>query len=191
MLRPYCRISPLLSGLRREKSVELVLMAIFCVSWPLCSLYLLEPASCRKVFLRCFTSLQPSICRSYQPLLEGTVSHQDPYAAAQHPVHPGVGVVLCLCWLPSDRAERPHFVTSEGFSPAEKEKAIFDQSPIEKHALWPGGFATPAFDATQAKAVQQLQKLQRGEKRYNYGKEKGWACLDFGLKTLWLASHSA
>lgn len=136
-------------------------MAIFCVLWPLCFLYLLERARCRKVFLHCFTSPQPSICRNYQLLLEWTISHQDLYAAAQHPMHSGVGVVLWLCWLPSDLAKRPRFETSEGFSLQKREKAIFDQSPIEKHGLWKGDFATSALDATQVKAMQKLQKLQR------------------------------
>lgn len=76
-------------------------------------------------------------------------------------MHPGAGEVLCLCWIASDLAERPHFVTSEGFSLQKKEKNIFNQSPIEKHCLWQGGFATSAFDDTQVKAVQQLQKPQR------------------------------
>lgn len=64
-----------------------------------------------------FTSLLwPCTYRSYQPLLEGTVSHEDPHTAAQHLMHPGVGEVLWLCWLPLDLAERPDFVTSKGFS---------------------------------------------------------------------------
>lgn len=123
-------MSCLLSGLQHEKTVELVLVAIFCVLWPLCSLYLLERARCRKVFLHCFTSPQPSICRNYQLLLEGTISHQDPYAAAQHPMHSGVGVVLWLCWLPSDLAKRPRFETSKGFSLQKRKKPFLIRAPL-------------------------------------------------------------
>lgn len=100
-----CRISPLLSGLWQEKGLEL---GIFCVSQPLCSLY-----PCWNVVIS--SLLWPCICRSYQPLRERT-SHEDPHTAAQHLMHLGVGEVLWLCWLPSDLAERPHFVTSKGFS---------------------------------------------------------------------------
>lgn len=104
--RLCCRISPLLSAFWKEKDLEL---GIFCVSQPH-SLYLLEPGGSRKALLWSCTH------GSYQPLLEGTVSHEDPHAAAQHHMHLGVGEALWLCWLHLDLAERPDFMTSKGFS---------------------------------------------------------------------------
>lgn len=70
--RLCCRISPLLSAFWKEKDLEL---GIFCVSQPH-SLYLLEPGGSRKALLWSCTH------GSYQPLLEGTVSHEDPHTAA-------------------------------------------------------------------------------------------------------------
>lgn len=100
-----CRISPLLSGCGRRRAW----------SWASSVSHSpFAPCICWNVVIS--SLLWPCICRRYQPLREGTVSHEDPHTAAQHLMHLGVGEVLWLCWLPSDLAERPHFVTSKGFS---------------------------------------------------------------------------
>lgn len=98
---------PLLLGLWQEKDLELV---NFCVSQPLCFLYLLEPGSSRKALLCCFGPAPAGVTSLFWKGL----FHMRTFT--QYLMYLGVGGVLWLCWLPLDLAERPNLVTSKGLS---------------------------------------------------------------------------
>lgn len=123
-----------------------------------------------------FTSLLwPCTYRSYQPLLEGTVSHEDPHTAAQHLMHPGVGEVLWLCWLPLDLAERPDFVTSKGFSlPKMRKKKKRKRKPswIRCQMNVSGQVVLPHLSLMSLKIKQcTVSKTAEGEKSCSCSKE--------------------
>lgn len=185
LLHTWAVLQDLPSALRlwQEKGLE---RGIFCVSQPLCSLYLLECGSPRKAFLHCFGPASAGVTSLFGKGL---------FHMRTLTLQPSISCTLVL----------GRFCGSAGCPLILLKTSLCDQQGVfpaknGKKSCWircllrstvSGQVALPHLPSMLLKPKQcTAPKTAEGEKSYNYSTEKGYVCLDFGLKTLRLACHS-
>lgn len=118
VLRPYAGC-PLCSQACRG---ELVLTAIFYLSRPLCSLYVLNLLAAEKFFFVILLYCSPASAGVTSLFWKGLLHIRTLMLQPSILRTLVLGWFCWLYWIPSDLAERPHFITREGFFPQERKK---------------------------------------------------------------------